>query len=174
MAPKGYHHVTRDIRSQIQVLKSSNLSQRKIAEKAGISQSAVSREIARNSSGCEYSTKIADKKAIERRSLAVNVPKKPKGNLELKIRECIEKDWSPEQISGRLKLEQEPMVVSHETIYRYIRSDKANGGLLYQHLRHGGKKYRKLWTLGGRHNHKSSQPHSSRHSCGTQIQVQQN
>ncbi|GHU11401.1 hypothetical protein FACS189449_02770 [Alphaproteobacteria bacterium] len=103
MAQKGYHHVTRDIRSQIQVLKSSNLSQRKIAEKVGISQSAVSREIAKNSSGCEYSTKIADKKAIERRSLAVNVPKKPKGNLELKIRECTEKDWSPEQISGRLK-----------------------------------------------------------------------
>ncbi|GHT93814.1 IS30 family transposase [Alphaproteobacteria bacterium] len=143
MAKKGYHHMTLEIRSQIQVLKSMGLSQRKIAEKIGISQSAVSREIARNSKGCEYAAKIADKKAIERRSSAVNVPKKLKGNLELKIRECIEKDWSPEQISGRLKLEQGRAVVSHETIYSYIRADRGNGGLLYQHLRHGGKKYRK-------------------------------
>ncbi|GHU14828.1 hypothetical protein FACS189449_12030 [Alphaproteobacteria bacterium] len=62
---------------------------------------------------------------------------------EAKIKKCIEKDWSPEQISGRLKLEQGLAVVGHETIYRYIRANKANGGLLYQHLRHGSKKYRK-------------------------------
>jgi IS30 family transposase len=143
MPKKGYHRVTRDQRSQIQVLKSSGLSQRKIAKKVGISQSAVSREIARNSNGCEYSVELADKKAIERRSLAVKVPKKLKSNLELKVRECIEKDWSPEQISGRLKLEQGKACISHETIYRYIRADRVNGGLLYQHLRHGGKKRRK-------------------------------
>ncbi|GHT98829.1 hypothetical protein FACS1894126_4670 [Alphaproteobacteria bacterium] len=76
MAKKGYHHMTLEIRSQIQVLKSIGLSQRKIAEKIRISQSSVSREIARNSKGCEYVAKIADKKAIERRSSAVNVPKK--------------------------------------------------------------------------------------------------
>ncbi|GHU19344.1 hypothetical protein FACS189472_08990 [Alphaproteobacteria bacterium] len=95
MAKKGYNHMTLEIRSQIQVLKSIGLSQRKIAEKIRISQSSVSREIARNSTGCEYAAKIADKKAIERQSSSVNVPKKPKGNLELKNRERIEKDWSP-------------------------------------------------------------------------------
>jgi IS30 family transposase len=143
MAKKGYHHVTRDQRCQIQVLKSSHLSQREIAEKVGISQSAVSREIARNSMYYAYFAPGADEKAIRRRSLAARVPKKLKSNLELKIREYIEQDWSPEQISGRLKLEQSKDVISHETIYRYIRSDKAVGGLLYKHLRHGGKKYRK-------------------------------
>ncbi|GHU21212.1 hypothetical protein FACS189472_13690 [Alphaproteobacteria bacterium] len=33
MAKKGYHHMTLEISSQIQVLKSIGLSQRKIAEK---------------------------------------------------------------------------------------------------------------------------------------------
>ncbi|GHU14516.1 hypothetical protein FACS189449_11310 [Alphaproteobacteria bacterium] len=113
MAKKAYHHVTRDLRCQIAALKSIEFTQHKIALETGLSQSTISREIARNSSGCKYSTKIADKKAIERRSLAVKVPKKPKGNLALKIRECIEKDWSPKQISGRLKLEEAPIVVSH-------------------------------------------------------------
>jgi IS30 family transposase len=33
--------------------------------------------------------------------------------------------------------------VSHETIYEYIWEDKKNGGGLYKHLRHHGKKYNK-------------------------------
>jgi IS30 family transposase len=33
--------------------------------------------------------------------------------------------------------------VSHEVIYKHIRADRANGGLLYKHLRHSGKKYNK-------------------------------
>ncbi|GHT93289.1 hypothetical protein FACS1894122_08280 [Alphaproteobacteria bacterium] len=143
MAKKAYHHVTRDLRCQIATLKSIGYTQRKIALETGLDQSTISREIARNSKDYRYSAPEADSACTNRRSKAVRVPKKLKGNLELKIRKCIEEDWSPEQISGRLKLEQEHVVVSHETIYRYIRSDKANGGLLYQHLRHGGKKYRK-------------------------------
>ncbi|GHT97772.1 IS30 family transposase [Alphaproteobacteria bacterium] len=143
MAKKAYHHVTRDLRCQIAALKSICLSQRKIAQEIGVSQSTISREIARNSNGCEYSAPEADSASANRRSKAARVPKKLKGNLGLKIRKCIEKDWSPEQISGRLKLEQGLAVVSHETIYRYIRTNRANGGLLYQHLRHGNKKYRK-------------------------------
>jgi IS30 family transposase len=63
------------------------------------------------------------------------------GWMEALIIKRLESDWSPEQISGRLKLE--GICVSHETIYRYVREDRLAGGLLYQHLRHGGKKYRK-------------------------------
>ncbi|GHU15707.1 hypothetical protein FACS189449_13470 [Alphaproteobacteria bacterium] len=53
----------------------------------------------------------------------------------------LKEDWSPEQISGRLKLE--GIFISHESIYRYVRADKATGGSLFKHLRHGNKKYRK-------------------------------
>ena len=33
----------------------------------------------------------------------------------------------------------------HESIYRYLLKDKANGGLLYQHLKHQGRSYRKCY-----------------------------
>jgi IS30 family transposase len=78
---------------------------------------------------------------MERRSSASKAPKKLKDNLVLRIKECLEEDWSPEQISGRLKLE--GISISHEAIYGYIRTNKANGGSLFKHLRHSCKKYKK-------------------------------
>jgi len=48
-------------------------------------------------------------------------------------------DWSPEQISGWLRSEKE-LLISHERIYQHIWADKLNGGALFQHLRHSGKK----------------------------------
>jgi IS30 family transposase len=35
--------------------------------------------------------------------------------------------------------------VSHETIYRFLLTDKAAGGDLYTHLRHQAKPYRKRY-----------------------------
>jgi IS30 family transposase len=46
----------------------------------------------------------------------------------------LQQQFSPEQIAGRLKLEQQP-TVSHECIYRYIYADKRRGGILHRHLR---------------------------------------
>ena len=51
--------------------------------------------------------------------------------------------WSPEQISGRLKRFHGEKAISHEMIYRYIWDDKQRGGELYKNLRHNGKKYNK-------------------------------
>jgi IS30 family transposase len=35
--------------------------------------------------------------------------------------------------------------IHHESIYRYLLQDKRNGGMLYKHLRHQGKPYRKRY-----------------------------
>lgn len=59
------------------------------------------------------------------------------------ITEKLHVQWSPEQIAGFLKKEGYPQAVSTETIYQYIWGDKKNGGTLYKHLRHSGKKYNK-------------------------------
>jgi len=53
----------------------------------------------------------------------------------------IKQDWSPQQIEGRLRIDNKPFV-SHETIYKIIRNDKIDGGNLYTHTRHR-LKYRK-------------------------------
>ena len=58
-----------------------------------------------------------------------------------KIDACLIEDWSPEQISGRFKLE--GVFISHESIYRHIWGDQRKGGQLYKHLRHHGKRYNK-------------------------------
>ena len=47
--------------------------------------------------------------------------------------------WSPDQISGRLKLSA-VVSVSAEWIYRHVWEDKRSGGKLYKHLRRRGKK----------------------------------
>ncbi len=54
----------------------------------------------------------------------------------------MKEGWSPEQISGRMALE-DLRPVSHETIYRYIYHNKRSGGNLYKYLRHKNKKYTK-------------------------------
>jgi len=51
-----------------------------------------------------------------------------------RVIELLERKWSPEQISDRLKLKGE-FHISHETIYKYIRKDRKNGGSLFKHLR---------------------------------------
>ena len=61
--------------------------------------------------------------------------------METKLKE----DWSPEQISGRMKLE--GVSISHERIYQYVYADKRAGGTLWESLRRP-KKYRK--RAGGR------------------------
>ena len=42
--------------------------------------------------------------------------------------------WSPEQIAGRMRLEQHPMRINHETIYRYAYSKDGRAEKFYQHL----------------------------------------
>lgn len=54
----------------------------------------------------------------------------------------LNQDWSPEQISGWLKANNQ-LAVSHETIYQFIIRQQKNGGDLYTHLRQNRKKRRK-------------------------------
>ena len=140
--PQGYHHVTRDIRSQIYALKATGTSLQKISAIVDRHVSTISREIKRNTGGRGYRYKQADEKAVERRENASCTPKKLTPTLVAIIEEKILKDWSPDQISGRLK-DEDIASISHETIYQYIWKDKHTGGILYKHLRHNGKKYNK-------------------------------
>jgi transposase, IS30 family len=138
---RGYHHVTRDQRCQIYALKTRGCSLNIIAEHIGCHVSSISREIKRNSGRRGYRIKQADAKARKRRSLVSRLPKKMRWHLLRYIQEKLQMEWSPQQISGRLK--QEGKSISHESIYQYVWANKRLGGLLYKHLRHHGKKYNK-------------------------------
>lgn len=139
---KGYHHMTHDIRCQIYTLKANHFSLRAIAKQIGYDVSSVSREIKRNTGQRGYRYCQADRLADERRRAASSTPKKLTPDLRDRVIAGIQEDWSPEQLSGRLKLEDDT-TLSHERIYQLIWLDKRAGGRLYQHLRHRGKRYNK-------------------------------
>jgi len=140
--PKSYHHLIRDQRSQIYALKSNGLEQQDIAAHLGVHPSTISRELNRNRGERAYRFHQADTFATERRAAASSEPKRMIPGVVKIIEEKIQEKWSPEQISGRLKLE-EGICISHESIYQHVWADKQQGGKLYTHLRHSGKKYNK-------------------------------
>jgi len=140
--PEGYHHVTQDIRSQIYALKATGTSLHKIADIVERHVSTISREIKRNTGGRGYRYKQADAKAIERRTKASRTPQKLTPTLIAIIEEKLLEEWSPDQISGRLK-EKYIASISHESIYQHIWKNKRSGGMLFKQLRHNGKKYNK-------------------------------
>lgn len=139
--PKGYHHLTYEQRCQIEALLKSGISRSGCADQLGVHRSAITRELARNSGGRGYRFKQAQGKTDERRRKAAKARNKMTPALIARIEaDLTERQWSPEQIAGRLRLEGGPSV-SHERIYQHIRADKKAGGTLWKHLRHRGKPY---------------------------------
>jgi len=138
---KGYHHMTREQRSQIQVLMSIGMSYKQIAQALGFDKASIGRELKRNSNNGVYDFEFADKASKNKRSSSPPNPAKIVGETAEIIRKLLQKNWSPEQISGRLKLD--GICIGRQTIYNYIWEDKESGGTLYTCLRHRGKKYNK-------------------------------
>ena len=140
-----YKQITNEQRVLIAYLYKQNKSRGYIAREIGKDKSSVSREIKRNSSVGSYglyNSLPAQKRRDERRFNSNRkkvMTKEMKGYINDKL---INEQWSPEQISGRSKLEGNKMV-SHEAIYLYIYDDKRQGGDLYTHLRRSHRKRQK-------------------------------
>ena len=138
---RNYKQLTYEQRCQISVLNESGFSQREIAEMVATSQSTISRELKRNTGKRGYRHKQAQRQSEQRRKGAVQ-PRKMTPNMVTLIESKLRIEWSPAQISGWLLLEHNELI-SHESIYLHIWSDKKSGGDLYSFLRHQGKKYNK-------------------------------
>lgn len=125
-------------RQRLQFWLRTKMSLRKISKLILKDHSVITREIQRNSSGRDkYRADIAQKLCEERKI------KKRKGKLEKypKLKNYVEnklgKDWSPEQIAGRLNESNvlDGLTISHESIYCYIYEKSEKYKKLYQHLR---------------------------------------
>lgn len=148
MIKKFYQHLTYEQRCQIYALLKRNFSFRQIAIDINVAPSTVSREVFRNSGGSGYRYKQAQNHRDWRREKASNSPNKITPELIVFINEKLNIQWSPEQISGYLKFQQNTLeIISTETIYKLIRKDKKIGGDIYKNLRHKGKKYRKSMKI---------------------------
>lgn len=143
-----YIHFTTDERERILFYLAQNKSLRYIAKELNRSASSVSREIKRNAKTKDlYSPVKAERQYRTRRKNC-----KPKSLLTIhavhnKVQSLfLEHQWSPEQISSRLKLEKNPISISYSTIYRGIYSglleeaplSKGQRGVARK-LRHHGK-----------------------------------
>ena len=135
-----YRQLTLEKRYQISALIKVGLNQKSIAIELSVHPSTISREFKRNSDLVRgYNAEFAQIRCtkVERQKKKRFSLTKP---IEKYIRAKLKQDWSPEQISGRMKRDTGIYVV-HETIYRYIYANKLNGGKLYTYLRHRNKKY---------------------------------
>ena len=135
-------HLTLKERYQIWALFENGKNRSQIAREIGRHRSSISRELKRNKSpGESYEPEKAEKLAKERKQNAHKCERFAKEMKEI-VKEKLKEIWSPEQISGYCKKHKINMV-SYETIYQYIREDKANGGALYKGLRHANKRRKK-------------------------------
>ena len=118
-----YTHFTTEEREMSRVLKAQGFSIRVIARMLNRSPSSVSREFRRNCyANGEYAAHHADKLYRKRRKNCGRKPKLKAGPARDYVLEKMSLRWSPEQIAGRSKLDNEPFGISFPTIYRAIDS----------------------------------------------------
>src|SRR5215210_6142096 len=110
----------------------AGFNQTEIASELGVHKATVSREMRRGRGERGYRPKQAQELALARLQLRAQPRIQPQTWKQ--VEQLLGQQWSPEQISGRLKLEQKPSV-SHERIYQHIYRDKRRGGTLYLNLR---------------------------------------
>lgn len=122
-----YCHLSSEERAVIMIERNNHSSIQEIARTLNRSASTVSRELKRNSIArtSAYCATSARKKYDARRKTCVKPIKLAMDSSLYNIVRyyLLDKQWSPEQISGVLKKQfpkQENMQVSHETIYRCI------------------------------------------------------
>jgi len=140
----AYNQLTLQERYYIEIEMKSGISQNKIAKALSRSQGTISKEIARNRGARGYRHKQANTTAIKRHQNKTKYVKLTDEIIIFIKNELYANQSSPEQIAGRLSRTLD-ISLHHESIYRYILEDKANGGELYLQLRHKQKPYRKRY-----------------------------
>jgi IS30 family transposase len=137
-----YKHLTQEQRYHIYQCLKQGMTQSFIADNIGVNKSTISREINRNTGKRSYRYKQAHMLACNRQSM----PKYQKWNLNIQqiVNSKLRLQWSPEQISGHLRVN-ENIEISHERIYQHILQDKKENGNLWTHLRRAHKKRKKRY-----------------------------
>ncbi|MBW8185215.1 IS30 family transposase [Shewanella nanhaiensis] len=124
---------------------------RKIGRLIGRHHTTISREISRNKPlTYTYYDKAAQEKAEARRHQPRHQKKHSNIELRTTVIMLLKRGWSPEIVSGRLKLEHPdaPLFhISHEAIYQWVIKDFKNSGDLYRYLakRHRNRRKQKKY-----------------------------
>jgi IS30 family transposase len=117
-----YGHLSFEERCEIAELRRAGRSIRQIAAALDRPASTISRELKRNTgSGPRaegYRPSYAQQQTQARRWSGSRLDRNEA--LRERVLGCLEQGWSPEQVSGRLKLEAGRSVIGCESIYRFV------------------------------------------------------
>ena len=103
-------HLTREQRYTISVMHKEGCIQKMITRAIGKDKSVICRELKRNANHKgKYSFEYAQYMANMRKE-RLKRPRKLHTFLKKQINEMLQKEWSPQQICGRLKHENKPSV----------------------------------------------------------------
>jgi|SRR5882672_1605924 len=143
MVKKG--KLTEEERDSIAVLHARGIGIREIGRVLEREHTTISRELKRNRFGQGYNAIHAQHTAERRKSNAgKRHPLKNKTTYAY-VFEKLHCGWSPEQIAGRLALEEGEKVLCHETIYQFIYKKALKEDRLWEYLprkqKHRHKKY---------------------------------
>lgn len=144
MKKKNYSHITKTERLEIAVLIRRGYSLREISRVMERSPGTISEEIKRNRTGGRYDPEKAQHKAYVKRKYSKYQGMKIVGNAELRkyIEKHIKEDWSPEEISGRIKeIDKHLLYASFRVVYKFVKS--VYGRPLEKYLRYRGKNKKK-------------------------------
>ena len=140
-----YTHITPLERESISIMVASGQTIGEIARSLKRSKSTISREVRRNSGEDGYSPLIASAMYIQRRLKChrPHIIENEEVYNYVKIK-FLDQHWSPEQIDGRMKLDNESIRISRSTIYREIENGtfdvECDGKKATRRLRHKGRK----------------------------------
>jgi IS30 family transposase len=140
-----YRQLTSAERYMISALRKQGIHAAEIARNLGRHRSTICREVRRNAS--RWDGRYRPLKAVERtRGRRVRSRKKSQFGPDdwARVETLLHDKLSPEQVSGHLRAKR-ILLISHETIYRYVRRDRQRGGHLYEHLRFSRKNCRKRY-----------------------------
>lgn len=138
-------------RDSIAVWFAAGVPIREIARRLRRDHSVISREIRRNKNGKHYVAIAAEAKSKERKHEAGLREPLSNPKLYAYVLARLRDGWSPEQIAGRLKLKNNgSVVISYETIYRFIYKEENKNLKLWQRLPRGHAKRRKWHGRSGK------------------------
>lgn len=141
----NYKQLTVADRKAIEVLLTRKCTRSEIARTLGVVTSTVCREIGKRATPNGYFADVAQLHYEQERARCRRKGRMTDLALCTYVYSRIRCGWSPEAICGRMRLEQQPFSVSHETIYHWIYTDEiCVKEHLYQYLRYGRKK-RQTW-----------------------------
>lgn len=147
---RHYHHLTHTDRERLmRLVDEGGHTFQAMADAIGCHKSTISRELRRGrGTDGDYSALAAQKKATQRRKVSRHPRLLADPARRKAVASCLCRQWSPEQIEGRLLLEHPCLAVSDSTIYRAISAGMLDAGQCgtpraKARLRHRGKRRRR-------------------------------